>query len=180
MFTNYLKLDEETMIDELKDKVNFRLQETIAATPIEFETLKQLAELCQKVDRQQRAVSERKDRVSAAMNRPTARTASNATTTTQVQKTTRMSTPAYVVPPKRPSLEVMAPPQPRRSLSPRKDASSGTKESTKCYICNKEGHFATACPERRREAVREIGSEEDAEEGFHQDETVEESSDSEN
>ena len=82
MFTNYLKLDKETIIDELKDKVNFRLQETIAATPIEFDILKQLADLCQKVDRQQRAVSERKDRASAAINRPTSRTASNATTTT--------------------------------------------------------------------------------------------------
>lgn len=49
--TNYLRLDEETIIDELKDKVTLRLQDAIAATPVDFDTLKQLADLCQKVDR---------------------------------------------------------------------------------------------------------------------------------
>ena len=84
MFTNYLRLDEETMIDELKDKVNLRLQDAIAASPVEFDTLKQLADLCQKIDRQQRAVGEKKERLAASISRSTPRPSSAQTTTTQV------------------------------------------------------------------------------------------------
>ncbi len=36
MYANYLKQDEVTMIDELKDKINLRLQDVIAAIPYDF------------------------------------------------------------------------------------------------------------------------------------------------
>ena len=45
----------------------------------------------------------------------------------------------------------------------RRDDHAATKEAPKCFRCNKEGHFATNCPEPIRDAVREIGSEEEAE-----------------
>ncbi len=50
MYANYFKLDEETMIDELKNKINLRLQDAIAAIPYNFNTLKPLWNFCQQGD----------------------------------------------------------------------------------------------------------------------------------
>ena len=152
MYTNYLKLDEETVIDELKDKVNLRLQDAIAATPYDFRTLKELSDLCQRVDNQQRHISEKRERMASASTRSATRTPPAAA---------RRASPAYVPPAKRQSADpavVIAP----RPTSPRKDGPPAKAlDSKRCYNCDKEGHFATDCPERRREAVRRVWNEGD-------------------
>ena len=152
IYTNYLKLDEETIIDELKDKVNLRLQDAIAATPYNFRTLKELSDLYQRVDNQQRHISEKRKRMASASTRSSTRTP---------PATTRRTSPAYVPTAKRQSLEptvVIAP----RPVPPHKDRPPAkAQDSKRCYNCDKEGHFTTDCPERRKEAVRRIGNDGD-------------------
>ena len=144
IYTNYLKLDKETIIDELKDKVNLRLQDAIAATPYDFRTLKELSDLYQRVDNQQRYISEKRKRIVSASTRSSTRTPT---------ATARRTSPTYVPPAKRQPIKPAVAIAPRPT-SPHKDRPPAkAQDSRRYYHCDKEGYFAIDCPEKRKEAV---------------------------
>ena len=68
----------------------------------------------------------------------------------------RRALPVYVPPAKRQSADptvVIVP----RPILPRKDGPPAKAlDSKRYYNCDKEGYFATDCPERRREAIRRV------------------------
>ena len=69
IYTNFLKLDKETMIDKLKDKFNLQLKDAIAAILYDFNILKQLSNFCQQVDNQQHYISKKYAQITAVFTR---------------------------------------------------------------------------------------------------------------
>lgn len=141
-YVTYLKLGEETMVEELTEKIIPRLQRAIATNPVEFKTLRELGAYCQKVDNRLRHVDTTHEREKETSNRST-------TSSANASKTPR--TTAYVPPPKRSVIEPAVVVTPRRTVSPQ-------PLPGRCHNCNKEGHWAKDCPNPKKETIRKIGS----------------------
>lgn len=151
MYANDLKLDKETRIDELKDKVNLRLQDAIAAILYKLETLKQLSNLWQWVDNQQRYIIKKRGWLTASSSYLLTRLPS-----LKIQHTLS----AYILAVKwqfiKPAVVITS-----RFLSSLRKNGVVIKllEPKDCQYCNKERHFATDFFEKRKKAVREVDTE---------------------
>lgn len=148
IYANYLKLDKETIIDELNNKVNLWLQDIIAAIPFDFNTLKQLSNLCQQIDNQERYISKKRSWIAVASTCLLTRLPS-----LKIQDISL----AYILPIKqqftKPSILVA----PRCPTSPYKnDRTIKLLELKRCYHYEKKMQFATNCPEKRKKAVKKV------------------------
>ncbi len=154
--STYLHLSDRAAMEEFMDKLNIRMQKGVATKIDKFRTLNELLNFCQKFDFALRNISEKKDRYTAASVRAVSceKAPPVQTTTQHMQKTTGYASPVYVSPARQATSEPTALQRPVRPTSP----------YTCCYTCNKEGHYQSDCPEKKREVVRELSDTSDNEE----------------
>ena len=135
--TSYLKYDERTLIDDLKEKIIMRLRETLSIVVIDFSIMTKLKDYLQRINNNQRGLQQDKTRIERIRGRMSPRT----------------------VNPSSPALEnTLLNPSPQRTSYLSRSITFGrlTQSMTSrilyvqndfsCYKCDIAGHIAKDCP----------------------------------
>ena len=153
-YTSYLGTSEQDMIDELKDRVNMTLKSAICMLVTDFRTVDELSTILIRVDNNARQLAEEKAKQRALRE----------------TRPRRRSPDVYVPPQKRATSKE----QPTHAIAAScastpgllvKPVTKPAEGDVRCWNCDGKGHYATDCPNPKKDAVRNI------EEGHQTDES---------
>lgn len=126
---SFLNYPEDVLMDDLKDKINNRLQDALSICPIKFYMLQDLKDYLQQVDNNQRANYHLR---------------SEQRTAKPMAVSEKRSTPSALVPALVPAATGFA--RPTSSASPVPDR---PRTPVTCYNCKTPGHLTKDCPQPR-------------------------------
>ena len=134
---SYLKYDERTLIDDLKEKVTMRLREALSTVVIDFSIMTELKDYLQRVDNNQRGLQQDKARIERIRGRMSPRTANPSSPALG----NTLSNPS----PQRTSylFRSFTFDRPTQSMTPR---IFYVQNDFSCYKCDIAGHIAKDCP----------------------------------
>lgn len=156
-----LGLDEQTLVDELRERVNGRMK-TAMVQDIGPTTLAALARRCRQYERN--LIDADAQKPSFAQKPPFVQRSNLSAPTPTVLARAPDTRPAYD----------RQPQQQRLYRPPHHDpAKEQLMQQGKCFVCSKEGHVARECPEKRGQAtVREVTIQEPTADGQQSDQAA--------
>ena len=154
---NELEYSEKTLLNELRNKMNFGLQKMLAVEAYKATDLYEFARLCMHTDQTIREVETKTKGYRKNFVGPSVPIASTAGGTTSIVKA---STPALTRTPAMPSATSSRSSTPFMARAPHPDPIMEKRiKEGRCFNCDLTGHMAKDCPQPRKGRVSEMSAE---------------------